>query len=71
MSQQPLNSTPLGTNAINGTASPSKLIPFGTKFPKPTLRALPMNLPKDPDPEPSFPDSSKKYNWPNDTNSGK
>ena len=71
MSRPPLDSTPLGTNTTNGTTSPSDSIPVGTKCPKPTSPALPTYLPWDPDPDPIFSDSSRKYNSSNDSHSNK
>ena len=72
MSRTPLYSTPLGTNTTNRTTSPSDLIPVGTKSPDPTSPALPTDLPREPEPDPSLSDSSsKKYIFSNYSNSSK
>ena len=70
-SRPPLDSTPIGTNTTNRTTLPSDSIQFGTKFPKPTSPALPKDLPKEPDPDPSLSDSSRKSNSLNDRYSSK
>ena len=76
MSRPPLDSNPLGTNTTNKKTSPIDSIPVGTKIPDPTpvtpptdSQTLPtyfpdqngkVNVPGDPDPDPSSSDSSLK-----------
>ena len=71
MSQPHLDSNPLGMNTDNRKTAPSDSIPVGTKSPNPNSSSLPTDLPGDPDPEPPLPDSPKKYNESNDSNSSK
>ena len=81
MSRPTLDLTPLGMNTTNITTSPIDLIPVGPKTPDPTPLTQPTKLieqngkahvPGDPDPYPSFSDSSsKKFNSSNDSNFSK
>ena len=60
MSQPPLDPTPLRTDTTNGTTLSSNMIPVGTKLPKPTSPEVPIDLPGEPDPDPSLSHSSNK-----------
>ena len=66
-----MDSTPLDMNTNNEITSPSDSIPVRKKSPNHTSPALPMELPEDPNPDPSFSDYSKKSNSSNDRNSSK